>query len=91
MSEPHWQKGTPEEIEQANGLLDWVNPFFSISRIPTEVSDAFFNLKAHEQHQGIPRRRDVKDIASHWLHVQLNHLFPNIRAADLADDYLNRL
>lgn len=91
MSEPHWKKGTAEEIIKANQFVDWVNPIFDTNLIPTEVSDAFFNLKAHEEHEGIPRRRDVKEIASYWLHVQLNHMFPNIRSGDLADDYLRRL
>lgn len=91
MSEPHWKKGTADEIANANSLVGWVNPIFDTNLIPTEVSDAFFNHKAHEQHRGIPTRREVKEIASHWLHVQLNHMFPNIRSADLADDYLRRL
>ena len=51
MSEPHWKKGTAEEIIKANQFVDWVNPIFDTNLIPTEVSDAFFNLKAHEEHE----------------------------------------
>jgi len=87
----HWEKGTPEQIARANETLDWTNPIFDTNKIPTEVSDAFFNLKDHLEYNGYPSRSEVKKIASHWLHVRLNHLFPNIRPADLADDYLNRL